>query len=120
MQPLLVHCLAGIGRSGLMCLIISAIIEVLINPTTLPDLSSLVGKLSNGRKNILRDREHFKFAFHAFLHFLKETCLKGEYLNIKHNLCFSCIYLLGIFLRFSRKTTIRKFLSGSASFFSKQ
>lgn len=69
--PLLVHCLAGIGRSGLFCLLIIAIIEVLINPKVLPDLQSIVTTMSISRKNIIRDREHFKFAYHAFLNYLK-------------------------------------------------
>lgn len=71
-KPILLHCLAGIGRSGLLCLLLSAITEVLVNPSSIPDLPLLATKLSSARKNIVRDREHFKFAYQVLLHFLKE------------------------------------------------
>ncbi|KAK5646077.1 hypothetical protein RI129_004541 [Pyrocoelia pectoralis] len=77
-KPVLLHCFAGIGRSGLLCLLLSAITEVLINPSTIPDLPSLAIKLSSARKNIVRDREHFKFAYQVLLYFLKDFTAKRE------------------------------------------
>ncbi|XP_071053050.1 tyrosine-protein phosphatase non-receptor type 23 [Onthophagus taurus] len=70
--PILVHCSAGIGRSGLFCVLMAAILEVMINPSVLPDIPLISGKMSCKRRNILRDREHLKFCYTAFLYYLKE------------------------------------------------
>lgn len=71
-HPVLVHCYAGVGLSGLFCLLVPAILDLTANPTSIPDLTSLAIKLSVARKNILRDREHLKFAYQAFLSYLNE------------------------------------------------
>ncbi|KAB0798419.1 hypothetical protein PPYR_09412 [Photinus pyralis] len=75
-KPIVLHCFAGIGRSGLLCLLLSAITEILVNPSSIPDLPLLATKLSSARKNIVRDREHFKFAYQVLLHFLKDFIAK--------------------------------------------
>lgn len=71
-HPILVHCYAGVGLSGMLCLLIAAILDLTANPTLIPDLTALAVKLSVARKNILRDREHLKFAYQAFLSYLNE------------------------------------------------
>lgn len=68
-HPILVHCDSGVGLSGLLCLLISAIVD-LTATTSIPDLTGLAIKLSMGRKNILRDREHLRFAYQVFLNHL--------------------------------------------------
>lgn len=70
--PLLVHCSSGIGRSGLFCLLVILFNELSRFEGTLPDISAVVARMSSLRKNVLRDREHLKFAYAAFLHYLKE------------------------------------------------
>ncbi|XP_045472120.1 tyrosine-protein phosphatase non-receptor type 23 isoform X2 [Harmonia axyridis] len=70
-NPIVVHCSSGIGRSGVACLLIFAILEA-TNSVTLPDLTSLANKITSFRKNILRDREHLKFAYVAFLAYMKQ------------------------------------------------
>lgn len=71
-HPVLVHCHSGVGLSGLLCVLIPAILDLTANPTSIPDLTALAVKLSTSRKNILRDREHLKFAYQTFLYHLHE------------------------------------------------
>lgn len=71
-SPILVHCSPGIGRSGLFCLLLTALLEVMINPNVIPDISLIGGRMSTKRKNILRDREHLRFCYVAFLYYLKD------------------------------------------------
>lgn len=77
-HPIVVHCLSGIGRSGLVCLLTSAILDVTNNATSLPDLATLTTKLTNSRRNILRDREHLKFAYECFLAYIKSVNSQGN------------------------------------------
>lgn len=77
LHPVVVHCSSGIGRSGLLCLLVTAVLEVTSNPITIPDLVSLAVKLSSWRKNILRDREHLKFAYEVFLAYMKQVLALG-------------------------------------------
>ncbi|XP_056643679.1 tyrosine-protein phosphatase non-receptor type 23 [Diorhabda sublineata] len=70
-HPVVVHCSSGIGRSGLLCLLTAAIFDVTNNANSIPDLTALGIKLSNYRKNILRDREHLKFGYECFLAYIK-------------------------------------------------
>ncbi|XP_044266202.1 tyrosine-protein phosphatase non-receptor type 23 [Tribolium madens] len=80
-HPVVVHCSSGIGRSGLVCLLVTAILEVTSNPTAIPDLVALAVKLGVWRRNILRDREHLKFAFEAFLRYMKQVVAQGKGLS---------------------------------------
>lgn len=87
--------MTGVGRSGLVCLLIPAILDLYVNPTSIPDLTALAVKLSSARKNILRDREHLKFAYQAYLEHLKELRLQhGKY--ILQQCLFCCI---GVFFK---------------------
>ncbi|XP_066141791.1 tyrosine-protein phosphatase non-receptor type 23 [Euwallacea fornicatus] len=72
MHPILVHCASGIGRSGLLCLMANAILDVTNQANTIPDLAVLAIQLGHFRKNILRDREHFKFAYEALVCYIKQ------------------------------------------------
>lgn len=70
--PILVHCSSGIGRSGVFSLLLMLIESISRYTGALPDIPNLVTKMSNLRKNVLKDREHLKFAYTAFLYYLKE------------------------------------------------
>lgn len=83
-HPILIHCYSGVGLSGLLCLLIPAILDLTANPTSIPDLAALSVKLCMARKNILRDREHLRFAYQAFLNYLKKLRGLGEHLNVLH------------------------------------
>ncbi|XP_044752950.1 tyrosine-protein phosphatase non-receptor type 23 isoform X2 [Coccinella septempunctata] len=76
-NPIVIHCLSGIGRSGVACLLMLAILEA-TNSTTLPDLTYLANKLTSFRKNFLKDREHLKFAYGAFLTYMKEIISNND------------------------------------------
>jgi tyrosine-protein phosphatase non-receptor type 23 len=77
-HPVVVHCNSGIGRSGLVCLLVSAVLEVTNNTVSIPDLVSLTVKLAAWRRNILRDREHLKFAYEAFLAYMRQVIAQGR------------------------------------------
>lgn len=76
-HPILLHCASGIGRSGLLCLLVNAILDVANQPNSLPDLTVQAVKLGNFRKNILRDREHLKFAYEAMLFYMRQMLSSG-------------------------------------------
>ncbi|XP_030747813.1 tyrosine-protein phosphatase non-receptor type 23 [Sitophilus oryzae] len=75
-HPIVVHCSSGIGRSGLLCLLTNAILQVTNQANAIPDLALLTSKLGNFRKNILRDREHLRFAYEALLCYMKQVLLQ--------------------------------------------
>lgn len=79
-HPVVVHCSSGIGRSGLACLLTTAIYDVSNNANSVPDLAAVTSKLTNCRKNILRDREHLKFAYECFLAYMRQVVNQGNYL----------------------------------------
>ncbi|CAG9853928.1 unnamed protein product [Phyllotreta striolata] len=72
-HPVVVHCSSGIGRSGLICILTAAIFDVTNNANSMPDLTALAIKVSNYRKNVLRDREHLKFAYECFLAYIRQV-----------------------------------------------
>ncbi|KAF7268015.1 hypothetical protein GWI33_018816 [Rhynchophorus ferrugineus] len=77
-HPVMVHCSSGIGRSGLICLLTDAILNVTNQANAVPDLALLASKLGNYRKNILRDREHLRFAYEAMLCYMKQVLLQDN------------------------------------------
>uniref|UniRef100_A0A1B6CFF6 protein-tyrosine-phosphatase n=1 Tax=Clastoptera arizonana TaxID=38151 RepID=A0A1B6CFF6_9HEMI len=73
--PCVVHCLSGVGRSGLYLLLLAAMCYIQ-NSHSLPELVTLAGKISTFRKNALRDKEHFKFAYQALLYYTQDLLMK--------------------------------------------
>ncbi|XP_050516886.1 tyrosine-protein phosphatase non-receptor type 23 [Diabrotica virgifera virgifera] len=77
-HPVVVHCSSGIGRSGLLCLLTAAMFDAANNANSIPDLTALSIKLSNCRKNILRDREHLKFGYESFLAYIRHIVCEDK------------------------------------------
>ncbi|CAH0557308.1 unnamed protein product [Brassicogethes aeneus] len=77
-HPVVVHCSSSIGRAGLIPLLTTAILDVTNNPTSIPDLAQIVMKLSNSQKNVLRDREHLRFAYEAFVCYIKQVVTQDK------------------------------------------
>ncbi|XP_026289340.1 tyrosine-protein phosphatase non-receptor type 23 isoform X1 [Frankliniella occidentalis] len=74
-HPLVVHCLSGVGRTGLFCLTAAAICEVQAG-RGLIDIVKLTAAMSERRKAALRDREHLKFAYLSVLYYAQDILMK--------------------------------------------
>ncbi|KAL0274013.1 UNVERIFIED_CONTAM: hypothetical protein PYX00_006557 [Menopon gallinae] len=74
-HPAVVHCISGVGRTGLFCLIVAAILEIQAGKG-IPDLVAITGQMSQYRKSPLRDREHLKFAYQAVLYYCQDLLMK--------------------------------------------
>lgn len=71
LNPILVHCNSGVGRSGCFCTVMSTMGEV--NSTGKgADVKQIISLISAKRKNILRDREHLKFTYNTIALFYKD------------------------------------------------
>ncbi|XP_065163635.1 LOW QUALITY PROTEIN: tyrosine-protein phosphatase non-receptor type 23 [Atheta coriaria] len=75
-NPVLVHCLAGVGRTGICAALLAGLMEFAAVACPLPDIPAIAAKISCARKNVLRDREHLKFVYTTLLQHL-QTVRKG-------------------------------------------
>lgn len=89
-HPLVIHCLSGVGRTGLFCLATASICEVQAGHGLI-DLVKLTAEMSKRRKGALRDREHLKFAYLALLYYAQDILMKCMYRYIF--LCDLCSFL---------------------------
>ncbi|XP_060756446.1 tyrosine-protein phosphatase non-receptor type 23 [Neoarius graeffei] len=64
--PVVVHCSSGVGRTGAFCLLYAALQELEAG-NGIPDLSQLVRKMRQQRKNMLQEKLHLKFCHEAVL-----------------------------------------------------
>lgn len=74
-HPVVVHCLSGVGRTGLFCLVCAAVCEVRAGHGLL-DLVATTAIMSTNRKGSLRDREHLKFAYQSVLYYAQDLLMK--------------------------------------------
>ncbi|XP_069698409.1 tyrosine-protein phosphatase non-receptor type 23 isoform X3 [Periplaneta americana] len=74
-HPVVVHCLSGVGRTGLFCLVTAAVCEIQAGRGLL-DLVTTTAVMSTHRKGSLRDREHLKFAYQAVLYYAQDLLMK--------------------------------------------
>ena len=91
-HPLVIHCLSGVGRTGLFCLAAASICEVQAGHGLI-DLVKLTAAMSERRKAALRDREHLKFAYLSLLYYAQDMLMKCKHLLLcSHDLLFSFCY----------------------------
>ncbi|MFT7816346.1 tyrosine-protein phosphatase non-receptor type 23 [Arapaima gigas] len=64
--PVVVHCSSGVGRTGAFCLLYAALQELEAG-NGIPDLTLLVRKMRQQRKNMLQEKLHLKFCYEAIL-----------------------------------------------------
>jgi tyrosine-protein phosphatase non-receptor type 23 len=77
-HPVVVHCLSGVGRTGLFCLVTAAVCDIQAG-RGLMDLVTTTACMSTYRKGSLRDREHLKFAYQAVLYYAQDLLMKREW-----------------------------------------
>ncbi|KAI5742988.1 hypothetical protein M8J77_013320 [Diaphorina citri] len=77
---IVVHCSSGIGRSGLFVVILLALGDI-NSGRGIPDLVQLASTVSASRKNLLRDREHLKFAHQCVLYYTQDLLMRRGVLS---------------------------------------
>jgi tyrosine-protein phosphatase non-receptor type 23 len=77
-HPVVVHCLSGVGRTGLFCLVTAAVCDIQAGRGLL-DLVTTTACMSTHRKGSLRDREHLKFAYQTVLYYAQDLLMKREW-----------------------------------------
>jgi tyrosine-protein phosphatase non-receptor type 23 len=77
-RPVVVHCLAGAGRSGLFCLVSAAMAQIRAGHG-LPDIIAVAAAMSQQRRGALRDRNHLLFGFQAVLYHCQDLLMKRKY-----------------------------------------
>uniref|UniRef100_A0A131XBV6 Putative tyrosine protein phosphatase non-receptor type n=1 Tax=Hyalomma excavatum TaxID=257692 RepID=A0A131XBV6_9ACAR len=74
-RPIVVHCLGGVGRSGVFCLVSAAIKEIAAGNGLLDILSTAI-KLAQSRKLCIQEKEQFKFCHDVILYHAQDLLIK--------------------------------------------
>uniref|UniRef100_A0A131YR60 Tyrosine protein phosphatase non receptor type 23 n=1 Tax=Rhipicephalus appendiculatus TaxID=34631 RepID=A0A131YR60_RHIAP len=74
-RPIVVHCLGGVGRSGVFCLVSAAIKEIAAGNGLLDILSTAI-KLAQSRKLCIQEKEQFKFCHDVVLYHAQDLLIK--------------------------------------------
>lgn len=74
-RPIVVHCLGGVGRSGVFCLLSAAIKEIAAGNALLDILGTAI-KLSQSRKFAIQEKEQFKFCYDVLLYHAQDLLIK--------------------------------------------
>ena len=73
-HPILVHCLAGSGKTAVFLLVVAAMAEMKVGQ--IPDIIEIAAHISQQRKGILREKEHFKQAMQGVVKHAKDLLIK--------------------------------------------
>lgn len=73
-HPILVHCLAGSGKTAVFILIVAAMAEMKVGH--IPDVIQMASHISQQRKGILKEKEHFKQAMQGIIRHAKDLLIK--------------------------------------------
>ncbi len=76
-HPIVVHCLAGAGRTGLLCLISAAVADMNAGHGII-DVVRCAATLCQQRRNTFRDREHLLFAYQTILYHAQDLLFKSS------------------------------------------
>ena len=78
-HPVLVHCLAGSGKTAVFVLIAAAMAEMEVGhmPELIPDIVNLTVQVCQQRKGILREKEHLKHAVQGVVKHAKNILIKN-------------------------------------------
>uniref|UniRef100_A0A1E1X539 Putative tyrosine protein phosphatase non-receptor type n=1 Tax=Amblyomma aureolatum TaxID=187763 RepID=A0A1E1X539_9ACAR len=74
-RPIVVHCLGGVGRSGVFCLVSAAMKEIAAGNGLLDILSAAI-KLAQSRKLCIQEKEQFKFCHDIVLYHAQDLLIK--------------------------------------------
>lgn len=74
-RPIVVHCLGGVGRSGVFCLVSAAMKEIAAGNGLLDILSTAI-KLAQSRKLCIQEKEQFKFCHDIVLYHAQDLLIK--------------------------------------------
>ena len=77
-HPVLVHCLAGSGKTAVFLLIAAAMAEMEVGhmPDLIPDMVNLSAQMCQQRKGILREKEHLKQAVQGVIKHARSILIK--------------------------------------------
>ena len=78
-HPVLVHCLAGSGKTAVFLLIAAAMAEMEVGHMSdlIPDMVNLTAQMCQQRKGILREKEHLKQAVQGVIKHARNILIKG-------------------------------------------
>ena len=78
-HPVLVHCLAGSGKTAIFLMIASAMAEIdvgQVDPDLIPDMIQMGAQICQQRKGILKEKEHFKQALLGTVRHARDILIK--------------------------------------------
>ena len=77
-HPVLVHCLAGSGKTAVFLIVAAAMAEMEIGqmPDLIPNMIDLGAQVCQQRKGILREKEHFKLIIQGVIKHARDLLIK--------------------------------------------
>lgn len=82
MRPIVVHCSAGIGRSGCFCIIAAMVSEMNIGHGP-RDVTQVVASVSYQRKFLIQDKDHLKFCYDTVLYYAQDLLMRRGILTTR-------------------------------------